>query len=46
VVFAVSKRTSIPLKEKKPNKAPEPTITSVTSPAVAGAAPAALVAHL
>jgi hypothetical protein len=29
-----------------PNKAPEPTITSVTSPAFAGAAPAAIVAHL
>jgi hypothetical protein len=29
-----------------PNKAPEPTITSVTPPAGAGVAPAALVAHL
>ncbi len=28
------------------NKAPEPTITSVTPPAGAGVAPAALVAHL
>ncbi len=31
---------------KKPNKAPEPTTTPVTSPADAGAAPAAVVAHL
>ena len=31
---------------KKPNKALEPTTTSVTSPAYAGAAPAAVVAHL
>ncbi len=31
---------------RKPNKAPEPTITSVTPPAGAGVAPAALVAHL
>jgi hypothetical protein len=30
----------------QPNKAPEPTITSVTPPAGAGVAPAALVAHL
>ena len=32
--------------EKRPNKAPEPTTTSVTSPACAGAAPAVVVAHL
>jgi TonB family protein len=32
--------------EEEPNKAPEPTTTSVTSPAGAGAAPAAVVAHL
>ena len=31
---------------QSPNKAPEPTITSVTPPAYAGVAPAALVAHL
>ncbi len=31
---------------KRPNKALEPTPTSVTSPAFAGAAPAAVVAHL
>jgi hypothetical protein len=34
------------LPPERPNKAPEPTPTSVTSPADAGAAPAAVVAHL
>ncbi len=35
-----------PIPYNQPNKAPEPTITSVTPPAGAGVAPAALVAHL
>ena len=35
-----------PIPYNQPNKAPEPTITSVTPPASAGVAPAALVAHL
>ncbi len=36
----------LPIPYNQPNKAPEPTITSVTPPAGAGVAPAALVAHL
>jgi hypothetical protein len=39
-------RSITPMKKKGANKAPEPTPTSVTSPACAGAAPAAVVAHL
>jgi hypothetical protein len=39
-------RASFVQTKNKPNKALEPTITSVTPPAGAGVAPAALVAHL
>jgi hypothetical protein len=36
----------LPEKEEEPNQSPEPTPTSVTIPADAGLAPAAVVAHL